>query len=358
MSFMSPVPTLDGYQIPGVPADQGCCPPSLCNINYCDFICSFMAYMPSGPLWDFWKRFRADQMREYGDICGMPGCEEIPACLTIIDHAIYTAKKLLAILQDPLQTSIWESNPLTAFITREYWLSSFGWEDCFQGPSTNAELGFPTPYQAVCNKLLPQSLCAFDTTLYQMTGTGGGNPNPIVNIEALVKAACPAPLVLATQYAILIALKRMQLGVIRNIEGINFILAPLGCAISLVMPDQTDCPPREQCVMVNDCNQMTGSADCAPYQPCINVVLQNLGDTINGGPGITEPYTCENFNQAKIPIAASYHFEGVVMPTTEYCPDGTIAGEAQIWPALMAASCILISLLPIYLNYTLIVQTT
>jgi hypothetical protein len=358
---------IDGYQTVGVPADGGCCPPSLCNINATDFICSFMAYMPSGPLWDFWKRFRSDQMRASGDICNLTGCVEAPACLTIIDHAIYTAKKLLSILQNPLQTAIWESNPLTAFITRQNWLTTFGWEDCFEGPSINAKLGFPTPYQAVCNKLASAALCAFDTTLYQMSPSIE-NPNPIIDIELLVKAACPPALTLAVQYATLLSLKRLQLGIIKNQEGINFILAPLGAQISMVITDPLigciqDCGPQmsgtpDNCVMVDDCSQMTGTQACQPYRPCVNVVLSNIGETLNGGPGITEPLTCSTAKNAPAQIPASYTFPGVTMPVTRDCPPDTIAGNGTIWPGMMAAECILLSILPAYLNYTLVVATS
>jgi hypothetical protein len=270
--------------------------------------------------------------------------------LTLIDHAAYTATKLYNILRGPLQSSIWESNPLTAFVTRQNWLNSYGWIDCFSGPSSNAALEFPTPYQAVCNALLPSSLCSPGEGLNQMTGNNTASlPNPVINIETLVKEACPVDLTNAVEYGILCAIQRLQLGVIKNIDGINFILAPLGASISVVNTGvETVC----QNVMVYDCNQIPGTTPCDPKRPKMTIALSQNSITLPAGPGITEPLSCDNIQTSKTTVYASYYFEGVAMPTTADCPDGTIAGAGTIWPGLMAAECILFSILPYYLNYS------
>lgn len=364
MAYQTLVPALDGTQPLGVIPSDGCCPPSLCNIDYCGFICSFLQYLPKGPIWDFWRNSRYNDIINSNRSCVVSSCYDNP-CLTIIDHAIYTAKKLLSILQNPLQTAIWEANPLTAFNTRQYWLETFGWEDCFEGPDAFKKLGFPTPYQAVCNALLPHDPCSIDTTLYQMSPTINGNPNPVIDISAQVKAACPPDLLLAVQYGILKALKRLEIGIIPTQESINFVLAPLGCAINIALTDPVcidpdDCNPNQmsgtvlECVMVSDCNQMTASSPCAPYRPCMTVNLYIVDGDLAAGPGITRFLTCETvklFGNERIP--QTYQFAGIHMPVTLDCPEGTIAGAGTIYPALMAAECILLSLIPSNLNYTI-----
>lgn len=365
MSYQTLVPSIDGIQPLGVIQSDGCCPPSLCNIDYCGFICSFLQYLPKGPIWDYWRNSRYNDIINSDGSCVIGSCYDNP-CLTIIDHAIYTAKKLLHVLQNPLQTAIWEANPLTAFNTRQYWLDTFGWEDCFEGPTAFSQLGFPTPYQAVCSALLPSAPCTIESTLYQMSGTVNGNQNPVIDISAQVKAACPANLLLAVQYAILVALKRLEIEIIPTQDAINFVLAPLGVQISIatVYDPASNCVPDcnqmsgtvDECVMEDDCNQMTGSTICVPYRPCLQITLSLINDgMIAAGPGITEPLLCETArlfgNQS---ILASYSFAGIDMPVTIDCPETTVAGAGTIYPAMMAAECILLSVIPSNVNFTIV----
>ena len=375
--MISTVQTLDGEQILGVIPSDGCCPPSLCNIDTCDFICSFISYLPRGPLWDYWKALRIQQIRDAGGNCDLSSDQMDNPCLTIIDHAVYTAKKLLGVLQNPLQTAIWESDPLTAFNTRQQWLDNFGYVDCFESLVLSKYIEFPNPYQALCAPTQPYAPCDADTTSYQMSPTLGSNPNPLVNIAEQVKAACPANLLLATQYGILLSLSRLQFGIDRTEENINFVLAPLGAQVTFSYPHDwnadpcaEDCnqmsadfrhhnncpcdePIQDFCVMIGDCNQMTGTVNCNPYRPCITVTLTNSSNFLASGPGITAPLTCATQKLAKGNVIAHYTFAGVEMPVTTDCPPGTIAGAGEIWPGLMAAECILLSILPTYLNFTI-----
>lgn len=372
------VDTLDGKQILGVIPSDRCCPPALCNIDPCDFICSFIAYLPRGPLWDYWKALRIQQIRDNSGDCDLTSDQMDNPCLTIIDHAVYTAKKLLLILQGPLQTAIWESDPLTAFNTRQLWLDNFGYVDCFESLVVSKYIEFPNPYQALCAPTQPYEPCPADDASFQMSGTIGSNPNPLVNIVEEVKAACPSNLLLATQYGILAALSRLQFGIVRTEDNINFILAPLGAKVTFSYPhdwnadtcamecnqmsadyqyagDNCPCgdPVQDFCVMIGDCNQMTGDLNCNPYRPCITVTLTNYTNFLTGGPGITEALTCATARLAKTSVTAHYTFDGVEMPEATDCPPGTIAGAGEIWPALMAAECILLSILPTYLNFTI-----
>lgn len=365
MTYQAIVPAIDGPQPFGVIQDDGCCPPTLCNIDDCSFICAFLQYLPKGPIWDYWRHSRYNDLVSSNGSCVVSSCYDNP-CLTIVDHAIYTAKKLLFVLKNPLQTAIWEANPLTAFKTRQHWLDKYGWEDCFDGPGAFKALGFPTPYQAVCNALLPNAPCAADSIFNQMSPSINGNQNPMIDISALVKAACPPDLLLAVQYGILKALKRMEIGVIPTLDVINFILEPLGAHITISTHDPVgNCagcfqiaPALIECVMQDDCSQMTGDVFCAPYRPCLSITLSPINGRIASGPGITEPLRCETEKLfGSQTILASYNFAGIAMPVTTECPPGTIAGDGTIYPALMAAECILLSLLPSSVNYT-ITRTT
>lgn len=369
-----------------------CCPPSLCNIDPCGFICAFMEYMPRGPMWDFWKRYRASQMRNLGNLCTTQSCQDNNLCLTVIDHAIYTAKKLLEVLQNPLQTAIWEANPITAFNTRQYWLDSFGWEDCFEGPAVSKKLGFPTPYQAVCNNLLQLDPCSFSTTNSQMSPEiNAPNPdqpncstdiaanqmspaipvvniNPIIDISTQVKAACPPNLLLALQWGILRSLVKLSVGIIPNLESINDVLAPLGAGITISFNDMSgdcamDCnqmsPEFPDCVVtnINDCDQMTGLTNCKPYQPCMSITLANIGTTLPAGPGITEPLRCDTQKQPKTTINSYYEFPGIQIPVMgNDCPAELTIGAGTIWPGTMAAACILMSVIPSNVIYSLNIE--
>lgn len=343
MSYQTIVPTLDGPQPSALYKNDGCCPPSLCNIDYCGFICSFLQYLPRGPIWDYWRRLKYHEIISTKGVCGLNSCDNNP-CVTIIDHAIYVAKKLLYILQNPLQTAIWEADPLKAFNTRDYWLSVYGYEDCFEGPGGNPVLGFPTPYQAVCNALLPFAPCDPATLNYQMTATINGNQNPVIDISQLVKDACPADLLLAVKYAIVKSCTLLQPGIIPTLASMNFVLAPLGVSVT----SQVTGFDQQSCLMLFDCNQMTGEKECYPNIPEITFTLHTLNSgKIASGPGITVPLTCETSRSfGNELITASYEFPGIVMPTTVDCPDGTIAGNGTIYPAMMAAECILLNMLP------------
>lgn len=381
---------------------EECCPPNLCNIDPCGFICAFMEYMPRGPMWDFWKRYRAEQMRNLGDLCTLQSCQQNDMCLTVVDHAIYTAKKLLEVLQNPLQTAIWESNPLTAFNTRQYWLDTFGWEDCFEGPSHNKQLGFPTPYQAVCHDLVQIDPCLFNTTSSQMTPEldipipplpcptnlaenqltptpGFIGVDPLLDITAQVKALCPPDLLLAVQYGILRALVRLSVGVIPNFENINEVLSYVGAAMTISFNDSTpgcaqECnqmsPDFPECVMtnINDCNQMDASdwasddslhtiRNCRPYQPCMNINLSSTGTTLPAGPGITEPLRCETLKLPKTTVNSFYEFPGIqVLTVGPDCPSEITIGAGTIWPGTIAAACLLLSMIPSNVKYTLTID--
>lgn len=343
MSYQTIVNSLDGPQALGVIPRDLCCPPSLCNIDYCGFICSFLQYLPRGPIWDYWRNLKYNEIISTNGACTVGNCTDNP-CVTIIDHSIYVAKKLLYILQNPLQTAIWEADPLTAFNTRDYWLSVYGYEDCFEGPTVNGVLGFPTPYQAVCNALLPHAPCDINSTLGQMSPTIDGNQNPVIDISALVKAACPADLLLAVKYAIVKASKRLQPGIIPTLPSMNFILEPLGVVVSSEVTGFLNQP----CTMLFDCNQMSGAQDCYPNIAEITFTMTTLNSgKIASGNGITRPITCETSRSfGNETITASYEFPGIPMPVTDDCPPGTIAGNGTIYPAMMAAECLLLNMLP------------
>lgn len=344
--------TIDGPAICTVIPPNNCCPPTICNLEIISFICSFFAYLPKGPLWDYWRRLRVEQLAAANeDDLAYPLVTdqqtENANCLTIINYAECTARNLFYILRNPFITIVFESDPTTAFYTRQKWLDDYGWNDCFSGPSASPQLGFPTPYQAVCNALLPPSLCPSPDEYSQMTGTGDIS-NPIIDIETFVKAACPPDLQAAVEHAILVSMKRNEIGVIKNADGINFILAPLKSSITIVNSGNVkDC----QEVMVGDCNQMMGNEPCVIYRPTLHIKLSHFQDTIDAGPGITEPLTCDNIQNQPTQIPISYYFNGIIMPETTDCPPGTLRGNGVICPALMAAECILTAILPSHIRY-------
>lgn len=336
--------TIDGPEICTVLTPDDCCPPSICNLDLVSFICSFFAYLPKGPLWDYWKRLKVEQLRLGSSVT--TESTENANCLTIIDHAAYTAENLFYILRNPLQTVIFESDPITAFYSRSKWLANYGWMDCFSGPAVNVALGLPNPYQVVCSDI---QLCVADGNFNQMPGNNTlFLSNPLIDIEALVKAACPPDLKAAVEHALLIALKRAELNPVKTLAVMNFILEPLKVSLEIdVNPEDLDtCAP----IMMFDGNQMPGTVPCVPYRPKISITLNTTSGCIETGVGITIPLTCDNLNNPLTQIPISYHFDGFVMPVGTVCA-GEIRGAANICPAMMVAECLLMAMLPLNIRY-------
>jgi hypothetical protein len=306
-------PGIDGpVEVLPLPGD-GCCPPSICNIDPCAFACQFLNLLPSGPLWDDAKREGIARVTETpcSGICPPSHCS------TLIDHAIYTANKLVSFARMFLLPVQENSSPFTAVDGLDFWLSSLGWDDCTE--------------------------CQGGTT-----------------IGAVLDAA-PTALTLAVKRGIAFALARAQLAPIMNLAAINFIIQELGVylqntasndpwaslsgvqeptAANLVAGDQIDCG----CV-AEGCADQVGGQNCV-IRPRLNFALRLHSRTLVAAksaqcgasncatyPAVTPCSTCAQCDL----IAASFDMSGTT-----------------VWPGAMAALCILQRLLPAQANINLV----
>jgi hypothetical protein len=308
-----------------------CCPPDLCSIDPCGIVCSFVEALPRGPLWDRAKAEAVDRYRA-------GACESRSCGPTMVDYAVFAGRHLHHMLMDALWPAIRESNPETAYDTIDDWLDRLGWRDCFDCACRDPDIGAVSPIEV------------------------------LGHIDGCDVALCcppefPADLVCAVRKGIVHSLSRLRLGAIRNVYGINAVIAPLGARVAPVCwrwieldprfcrPDdgRTDagCGPAPidddpcaepvvdpwQCPEAVDCTgQDTLGADCGlrmrQYQFRVEPISDHLPACVK--------LTCLPDQDSPRPVTAYYD--------TTSCD---AAGLPQrIWPGLMAAECIVRSLAP------------
>lgn len=269
------------------PDEVACCPPPLCGNDLCCTFVAFMNLLPSGPLWDYWKAAAISYFERNDDPAQCPLLKD-PACPSLVLHAIYCVLKLKGVVHDALWPALRESNPLTAITTLDYHLSRLQWEDCYNQHCRSVLLGDLTPYEimGVCGPIF----CPVDL---------------------------PEELECAVKRGVARALTRANMGIIKNLCSINWIIEPLGAEVIPVYPAGPDQGPTDPC---NLC------AKDVAFEIC------NTQDWIEGcGSG----ELCET--QLPRPQIPAYYDRGCDRPAG--LPD-------RIWPAVLAAECIVRSLLP------------
>jgi len=270
--------------------ETGCCPPPLCGNDLCCTFVAFFNLLPSGPLWDYWKAQAISYFESNEDPALCPLLKD-PACPSLVLHAIYTVLKLRTVVHGALWTAFRESSPFTAVTTLDYHLAVLQWEDCYNQHCRSVLLGEMTPYE-VWTECGPQ-FCPPDF---------------------------PQELEDAVKKAIATALTRANMGVIKNLCGINWIIEPLGAEVRPVYPPPEPTHP----IAPEPCDSMC-SDDVA-------FVISSTRDWLEGtGSGDV----CET--QLPPPKIPAYWDRGCDRPAG--LPD-------RVWPAVLAAECIVRSMLP------------
>jgi len=207
----------DGCVIAATPDDLGCCPPPLCGNDLCCTFVAFMNLLPSGPLWDYWKAAAISYFESNDDPASCPLLQD-PRCPSLVLHAIYTVLKLRHVVHTGLWPALRESNPYTAVTTLDNHLARLQWEDCYNQHCRSVLLGEITPYE-----------------IWSECGPVFCPPNFPPELECAVKRG------------VAIALTRANMGVIKNICGINWVIEPLGAEIKPVpgtpVIDDPECDP-------------------------------------------------------------------------------------------------------------------
>jgi hypothetical protein len=277
--------TADGCQDVAELPSTGCCPPPLCGNDLCCTFVAFFQLLPSGPLWDYWKAAAISYFQRNDDPRQCPLLIN-PDCPSLVLHAIYVVLKLKMYVSDALWPALRESDPMTAVTTLDHWLERLRWEDCFLQACRSRLLGGLTPYEIMsdCGPLF----CP---------------PN------------FPPELVAALKHNIVRALTRANMGVIKNLCGLSWVIEPLGAEVRAVQPYVPAPTP------VNWCDPGCPSG--------MKLMVVAIRDWIEGaGTGdLCEPHP--------LPRIKACFDRGCDVP----------AGlPTQIWPGLLAAECIIRSL--------------
>lgn len=215
----------------------GCCPPPICGYTRQSLACNFVNILPSGPLWD-------KEKIEVSSKLDVDGNYITDDCTSIIAHAIYTGHKLYDLITGPLFTSLVESDPFTAYETIDSWLSRLGWEDC---------------YNSSCNKFSKL------TPLEKLGDCG----------RVFCGDASPDDLFTTTKHRIVVALSRLNVGGIKNLEFINWVIEPLN---SILEADPDECggkPDVNSCFTYLTLRQLSSQIENWPkYEGCVQLESQ------------------------------------------------------------------------------------
>lgn len=305
--------TADGCQDVAAPTEAGCCPPPLCGNDLCCTFVAFFNLLPSGPIWDYWK---AAAISYFNNPDNDPAeCPLItnPQCPSLVLHAIYTVLKLRKVVHEGLWPAYIEASPFTAVKTLDYHLEVMNWEDCYQTHCRSMALGPLSPVEVL-------GVCGPEYC-----------PPPY-----------PEELVCALKRAIATALTRANMGVIKNLCGINWVIEPLGAelkpiyAVPVVDPCPPDIPPEDcEPTPEDEIDKTCLSIDCDPFD-CAEAKQFFLCQSRDWLQGCGTGDVCESNVSNR--VQAWFQWP---------CMEEQIAGMPDIiWPGVLAAECIIRSLLP------------
>lgn len=238
-------------------------------------------------MWDFWKQKSTDyfQMSADPDTCD-PVVD--PECPSLVQHAIYSVYKLRDIVHNGLYPAYRESDPTTAVSTLDYWLERMRWQDCYYQGCRSLALGEMTPYEVM-------TICG----------------------PVFCPVEFPDELSCAVKRGILIALTRVNMGVIKNIVGINWVIEPLGAQFVPIETEQTPNPNPSACDSM-----------------CLDDLRYEIRPISGELPGCEDRTVCNARGTGSTVVA----FYG-----SSCWPAGM---PNCIWPGLLAAECIVRSLMP------------
>lgn len=275
----------DGCVEVAIPDETGCCPPPLCGNDLCCTFVAFFNLLPSGPLWDYWKAAAISYFESNEDPAECPLVKD-PQCPSLVLHAIYTVLKLRTVVHGALWPALRESNPATAVTTLDAHLARLQWEDCVAQHCRANYLGEITPLE-----------------IWTECGPLFCPPNYPPDLENAVKRG------------IAISLTRANMGVVKNLCSLNWIIDPLGAAIRPIYPDPPY-PPTEP---------------CDPYG-CNGEQLFEIYRTRDTLEGVGSGDICET------------HLPRPEIPGSWGSCDKPIGLPLEVWPGMLAAECIIRSM--------------
>jgi hypothetical protein len=286
--------TADGCQDTIALPQTDCCAPPLCGNDLCCTLVAFMNLLPSGPLWDYWKNAAISYFESHDDPAKCPLIKD-PACPSMVLHAIYAVLRLRSYIHNALWPALRESNPNTAVTTLDDHLARLQWEDCYAQHCRSAMLGVITPYEILSD-------CG----------------------PVFCPANLPADLECAVKRNIAIALTRANMGIVKNICSINWVIQPLGAEIKPRMPYATGpAPPVDTAAMCySPCSNRSAPVefDICHTRDWLEGCSGDVCDTLGPLPKIQAYWDRECDRPAGLP--------------------------ERIWPGVLAAECIVRSMMP------------
>lgn len=279
----------DGWFDAGSLPSDGCCPPSLDRLEICSLKRSMVNLLPYGPLWDRGKAEvigACDPAKAYVDPdCGVDCAPCDDSCTApLARYASYLGVLMYDLLMDNLRITLRESSPNTAVRTVGDWLERFGWHNCFETLCRSRRMALLSPF---------------------VIGGDGCS-------SAYCPPATPEELARAVEQATLRSLRRLQIRPRRNLAGINWVIEPLGAV--LTVNANAPCPDSY------DATANTTERDCCPPpQFCMSPI---------GDGSLT--YTVEDGSQITV--------QGWFLQDCNIGP--------KVWPGLLAAHCIALSMIP------------
>lgn len=290
--------TADGAQPAGFLEQDGQCPTDPLCADAGQIACSFLDLLPNGPMWDRHKQEARDIIQREG---GIPTRESECQlkCHSMVVYAVFLGQILAHMVETALRPSVLEASPHTACQTIDDWLERFAWIDCYRSTCRTDYLSQFSPYEH--------------------DGDCGSDYFP---------TTFDADFELALKHAILRSLARMQRGIIKNVDSINWVIEPLGARIS---PRQPYSPLAQDYVdTVPDPNATYTPGSVENCETCfcgeVSFEICNTGDTLPQAP-------CNPCLDATQTVAAQQTYtQG----------DGT---DVQLYPGVIAAECIVRSLL-------------
>lgn len=268
---------------------ESCCPDPICSLT-CDDGCSTLSVLPTGPLWDKQKA-KVQELIAEGD------CDSVieSDCPSMALYAAYADRTLRHLISNALWPSLRESSPHTAVTTLDDWLLRYAWQDC---------------YRQHCRRVLLTDLSPYEYL------NDCGDPE-------YCETSFPDAFECALKHAILVSLDRARRGVIKNLDGLNWIIAPLGAELRPLEPY----PEDVQAYIDGDCPELEADDEVPCFCGEANFELCPTSEELAGCP----PLVC---GDPVVNVAAEqvYSCEG--------------QEDKELYPAVIAAECIIRSLLP------------
>lgn len=283
---------VDGHVPNGVVTHDNCCTDKVC-VSEAQMACTFIDLLPDGQLWDRQKMEVKARIADSGVVEGSDST-------SMVSYAAYLGRVLTDIVNNGIAPSIYESDPFTASITIDSHLERLRWVDCYNSACSAAFLQESNPYSHLndCNRW---EYCASEF---------------------------PEDFDRALKHGILVSLTRLNRGIIKNVDGINWVIEPLGARLEPVFTDEVQ--------------------DFLDYNAANPLSLRGLGVNDDG--------CCWCTDAAYKIVSTSNTIPGA--PTTDYCgtPPPPVAAEQLytcegqpdqlLFPGVLAAECIAQSLMP------------